>query len=285
MTITFSGVKVTGGLSIQSVPAAAGTLMTYSIGTAGSGGSATANGSAGGTTTVTLNNSTITANGGGGGVFNPATSPIVLLSGLGGTASGGDVNVTGGKGFSQTSGDKGGGGGGGIGTANAVAPSLTSYGGNGAQSLDVSGLFSILTSLGVANVSPGTGGNSQNGPGKFGTAATGFGCGGGGTGYYGGAGANGLYGGGGGGASGGPVEAGNGGSGGQGAVVIAFTNGPNAGVMLTTGTSYTIPAGVTQVKIWAVGAGGGGAGCAAVSDNTNGGAGGAGGVAVKTFTL
>lgn len=47
---------------------------------------------------------------------------------------------------------------------------------------------------------------------------------------------------------------------------------------LTSGTAWTIPAGVTKLKIWAIGAGGGGAG-ATNDDSTSGGGGGAGGIA------
>ena len=57
-----------------------------------------------------------------------------------------------------------------------------------------------------------------------------------------------------------------------------------APVVLTSGTSWTVPAGVTSIKVWAIGGGGGGAGSIA-SDGTSGGAGGAGGVAYGTFTV
>jgi hypothetical protein len=67
-------------------------------------------------------------------------------------------------------------------------------------------------------------------------------------------------------------------------VVAQFTGGSLAQVVLTNGTSYTVPVGTTQVKIWAIGGGGGGAGVPG-SDATCGGGGGGGGVAVKTWTL
>jgi hypothetical protein len=54
--------------------------------------------------------------------------------------------------------------------------------------------------------------------------------------------------------------------------------------VLTSGTSYTIPAGTTSLKVWLIGAGGGGAGCPAI-DVTSGGAGGAGGIAYYEFTV
>ena len=50
---------------------------------------------------------------------------------------------------------------------------------------------------------------------------------------------------------------------------------------LTSGTSWIIPEGVTQLQIWAIGAGGGGAGATNI-DTTSGGAGGAGGIAYQT---
>jgi hypothetical protein len=57
-----------------------------------------------------------------------------------------------------------------------------------------------------------------------------------------------------------------------------------APTVLTTGTSWTVPAGVTSVKVWAIGAGGGGAGTPAQDDVASG-AGGAGGVAYKTYSV
>lgn len=52
---------------------------------------------------------------------------------------------------------------------------------------------------------------------------------------------------------------------------------PSNTTVLTSGTSWVVPDGVTQIKIWAVGAGGGGAGANGV-DATAGGGGGAGGL-------
>jgi hypothetical protein len=129
------------------------------------------------------------------------------------------------------------------------------------------GLGSGAGSAGTANIN--NGGN-----------ATGFGCGGGGAGYYGGNGGNGFFGGGGGGAAG-YTGTQNGGAGGAGAVLINYNS---TSVIFTSGTSWTVPSGVTSIKVWAIGAGGGGAGCGA-SDGTTGGGGGAGGVAVKTWTV
>jgi hypothetical protein len=134
---------------------------------------------------------------------------------------------------------------------------------------------------------------STTGPGQGGVAgspatpninnggdATGFGCGGGGAGYYGGNGGNGFIGGGGGGAAG---YSGSqfGGAGGSGSVLINYNS---TTVIFTSGTSWTVPSGVTSIKVWAIGAGGGGAGCGS-TDTSAGGGGGAGGIAVKTWTV
>jgi hypothetical protein len=55
-------------------------------------------------------------------------------------------------------------------------------------------------------------------------------------------------------------------------------------VVLTTGASYRIPAGVTSITAWAAGGGGGGAGSTS-SDGTSGGGGGAGGLTWSTFAV
>jgi hypothetical protein len=113
-----------------------------------------------------------------------------------------------------------------------------------------------------------------------GGAATGLGCGGGGANYYGGNGGDGMFGGGGGGAAGFYVANMTGGTGGKGVLVLAYYNGATLinATVYQTGTSLTIPATITDVKIWAIGAGGGGAG-ATDNDGTSGGGGGAGGIA------
>lgn len=198
------------------------------------------------------------------------------------TPSGGGANGGAGSGVS---GDHGGGGGGGIGTA-ATPANAACAGDNGAQGVDVSGLFTVVSGLGFATTGPGSGnGTCTSGPNNNadnGNPATGFGSGGGGASYYGGNGGNGLYGGGGGGAAGFSAVNMVGGTGGQGVVVISPTGGTN--VAKTSGTSYTVPAGITTLKIWAIGAGGGGAGSTNV-DSTSGGAGGAGGVVYRTFAV
>jgi hypothetical protein len=55
-------------------------------------------------------------------------------------------------------------------------------------------------------------------------------------------------------------------------------------VILTSGSSYTIPAGTTTMDIWVIGAGGGGSG-ATSNDGDSGGGGGAGGVSYRRWTV
>jgi hypothetical protein len=250
-------------------PFAGNLVITYSLGAAGTGGFSSADGVNGGATIVTYSTNTLTANGGGRGFFN---TDVV---GAGGTASGGTTNTTGGTGRGST-GDSGCGGGGGIGGGNA-SHNGGAAGDNGAQSVDIDGLFAVVTSAGYTTTSPGTGGLSgSSGVNNKGSNATGFGCGGAGAGYYGGDGTNGLFGGGGGGASG-FGQNWTGGNGGQGVVVVQSYNGSSySNTVLTTGTTYTFPVGTISFKVWAIGAGGGGAGSTS-SDSTSGGAGGAGG--------
>lgn len=149
-------------------------------------------------------------------------------------------------------------------------------------------LFSVLQAQ-VAVTSGGAGapaGSGVNGANNKGLPATGLGCGGGGGSWWGGSGGAGKFGGGGGGA-GGYFSLGNinwaGGDGGQGVVVIAYYNGASqtSATVLISGTSVTVPAGVTSAKVWAIGGGGGGGG-ATQSDGTSGGSGAAGGVAFIT---
>lgn len=136
----------------------------------------------------------------------------------------------------------------------------------------------VAGGIGQTNANPN---NAANGG-----AATGLGCGGGGANFYGGNGGDGKYGGGGGGAAG--LNALNmvGGKGGQGVVIVSFYIG--ASLLNTSvyaaGTSLTVGALVTSVKVWAIGAGGGGAG-STNNDGTVGGGGGAGGVAYVTKTV
>ncbi len=202
-----------------------------------------------------------------------------------GGVSGGGTGASGGTG-GGASGDDGGAGGGAIGTVNGGSSTGIDTGITGAQSIDISGLFAVLTNVGgFPTTSPGAG--SPTGSGvtaniNHGGSATGFGCGGGGAGFYGGNGGNGLYGGGGGGAAGFSATNMTGGAGGQGVVVISPVGGTN--VVKTSGSSYTVPAGITTIKVWAIGAGGGGGGATDI-DPSSGGGGGAGGVAYRTFVV
>ncbi|MEI8115037.1 MAG: IPT/TIG domain-containing protein [Bacteroidia bacterium] len=141
----------------------------------------------------------------------------------------------------------------------------------------------------VAVVSGGVGapaGTGENGNNNAGGDATGLGCGGGGGSWWGGTGGAGKFGGGGAGAGGyfytSPMNWA-GGEGGQGVVVIAYYNGATFlnSVVLTSGSSVTVGAGITSAKVWAVGGGGGGAG-ATNDDGTAGGGGAAGGLAYVT---
>lgn len=132
-------------------------------------------------------------------------------------------------------------------------------------------------------------GSGVNGANNAGAAALGLGCGGGGGSWWGGTGGPGKFGGGGGGA-GGYFSLGSinwaGGDGGQGVVVIAYYNGASltSAMVLTSGTSVTVPASVTSAKVWAIGAGGGGGGSTS-NDGTAGGSGAAGGVAYVTKSV
>lgn len=249
--------------------------ITYTIGSAGTGGTGSANGGIGGTTIVgySLRNIALNAYGGSGGIYQGTEGSQIS----GGGAIGGSTNVTGGYGRGS-SGDSGGGGGGGICNGNATH-SGGSGGDNGAGSVDSTDLFAVLASLGEPTSSPGSGsGSGSGGSNNRGGNATGFGCGGGGAGYWGGDGGNGRYGGGGGGASG-YGQTWRGGNGGQGCVILEFYDGSTySPVLLTSGTSYQIPVNTLTMKIWAIGGGGGGSG-ATNNDGDSGGGGGAGGLA------
>jgi rubredoxin len=252
--------------------------ISYTIGTSGSGGTGAVAGNAGQATTLTYSGTTITGNGGSGGNYNSG------VAASGGTYSGGDGGANGGTG-AGVSGDTGGGGGGAIGTVNGSSAGGTA-GNAGANAADVSGFQAAITGAGgYSLISGGTAGGSGSTPANNinGGAATGFGCGGGSAGWYGGNGGAGLYGGGGGGAAGlSAIQTG--GAGGGGAIVLQITAGTTQYVVLTSGTSYSLPSTATSFKAWVIGAGGGGAGSPA-SDPTSGGGGGAGGVAHKTFSL
>jgi len=202
-----------GGLAYREYTVSSGQVISYTIGSAGTGGSDTSNGNNGGDTQVTVSGVTIHGNGGRGGRYDSG------VDASGGSATGGSPNRNGGRG-KGVSGDMGGGGGGALGNIDGTANG--SSGGAGGQAADVSGYFAVISGLGYATTGPGAGGGSADTPtnAKNGTSATGFGSGGGGAGYYGGNGGNGLYGGGGGGAAGFTASQ-VGGNGGQGVVIIS----------------------------------------------------------------
>lgn len=131
-----------GGVAYISKPVSPGDVITYSLGAGGAGGIDANDGNAGGNTTATIAGTTITGNGGQGGFFNSS------INALGGSFSDGDGGSDGGEG-QGISGDRGGGGGGGIGVSVGGIPSTD--GGNGADAIDVDGLFSAL---GSANLLP-----------------------------------------------------------------------------------------------------------------------------------
>lgn len=154
-------------------------------------------------------------------------------------------------------------------------------------SINVSLIFAQVPVIsGGAGAPAGTGTNGNN---NAGGDATGLGCGGGGGSWWGGTGGAGKYGGGGAGA-GGYFYSGNinweGGDGGQGVVVIGYFNSGLliSSVVQISGTSVSVPAGIDNVKVWAIGGGGGGGG-ATQNDGTAGGGGGAGGVAYISRTV
>jgi len=131
-----------GGVAYISKAVTTGDVITYSLGAGGAGGIDANDGTAGGTTTVTITGTTIEGYGGQGGLFNSA------INAAGGTYSGGDGGSDGGEG-QGTAGDNGGAGGGGIGLAIGGTPG--SDGANGADAVDIDGLFSAL---GSANLLP-----------------------------------------------------------------------------------------------------------------------------------
>ncbi|MES2961083.1 MAG: hypothetical protein V4694_01735 [Pseudomonadota bacterium] len=203
-----------GGVAYKTWTVSSGNVISYAIGTAGSGGYSTGNGTSGGNTTVTFNSVTITGNGGSGGNYNSA------IAATGGSFSGGDGGAAGGGSIAR-SGDIGGSSGGGVG---GVTGTQEGYrGAVGVNSADVSSMHAAVVGAGVAIVSGGAGAD-DSGPGgtKPGGPASGFGCSGGGAGWYGGNGGAGKFGGGGGGAAGLSSPDKTGGAGGSGAVVIKF---------------------------------------------------------------
>ena len=239
------------------------TTLTYSLGVGGNGtwGDNSGATAPGGTqTSVSYKGATLVANGGPGSSGGNASLAAA-------TYSGGDGGALGGKGYGYFFGAaKGGPAIGAVDYTGAVGPE------NGRQSADVSGLQAAVVGAGLAW----TGAGSYRGQ-----NATGFGCGGGGVSLVAQRGGNGYLGGGGGNGDGAYY----GGNGGNGAVVLQKTSSISgvSYVVLTSGTSYVITADITNVKIWAIGAGGGGT--SNYYGSSWGGCGGAGAVCYKSFAL
>lgn len=92
-----------GGLAQKRVSLNAGDQLTLTIGAGGAAqATAGANGNAGGVTTVVGAGVNLVANGGEGGKTAPAGAGTIPGASAGGTASGGDINVTGGGSGSAT---------------------------------------------------------------------------------------------------------------------------------------------------------------------------------------
>ena len=232
--------------------------------------------------TITFRGVTITANRGGDGIQNGD-------GGLGGDASGGLYNVTGGNG-QYASGDDGGGGGGGINGGVGTYIFGENAGGTGGSSSDFRNLQTALTTISTSyTLGPGGNGGASsntNTNNMNGVSSTNVGAGGGGAGYYGGAGGNGYLGGGGGGAAGYSSDR-NGGTGGSACVIIQYktTTVDKAAVILdSSSTSYTLPSDTVIVSVWLIGQGGNG-GNASANDSNAGSGGGAGGMAYYEWTI
>lgn len=84
------------GFAYKEIYLAAGDTLTITIGAGGAAKTVTGNGNAGATTTVAGPGWTITITGGAGGTYT-ATATQSLTGALGGVASGGDVNFSGGQ--------------------------------------------------------------------------------------------------------------------------------------------------------------------------------------------
>ena len=85
-----------GGALIKILAVSPGDVCSITVGGGGSGGASIgSSGSAGGNTVFVNGSTTLTANGGGGGAVG---SSFAGAGGAGGTASGGDINIVGGKG-------------------------------------------------------------------------------------------------------------------------------------------------------------------------------------------
>jgi hypothetical protein len=86
-----------GGLAIKDFDGVAASTLVYTAGTPGAAPATNGDGNAGTASTLTGNGISLTANSGNGGKFSQ-TTPVALPGGDGGSATGGDVNLTGGRG-------------------------------------------------------------------------------------------------------------------------------------------------------------------------------------------
>ncbi len=126
-----------GGVAYISRTVNPGDMINFTIGTGGNAGLNTNDGAAGSQTTAVIGAATIAGNGGAGGKYNSG------INAIGGTFTGGDAGANGGNGFG-VSGDTGGGSGGGIGGG---FNGFSAQGGvPGANAVNVSGLFEVLSS-------------------------------------------------------------------------------------------------------------------------------------------
>ncbi|MBK7761859.1 MAG: hypothetical protein IPI46_00615 [Bacteroidetes bacterium] len=125
-----------GGVAFKTFSVNAGDIISYTIGVGGAGGVDANDGQAGTATTVTFNANVVTGNGGSGGAYN------IFIDAAGGTFSGGDGGANGGSG-KGAAGDNGGGAGGGIG--GGLNNTISCAGGDGANSINVVGLFAAVT--------------------------------------------------------------------------------------------------------------------------------------------
>jgi hypothetical protein len=287
-----------------------GQTLSYSIGATST--------AAGNKSTATFQGITITGNGGAAGVNGGYAA--------GGTYAGGDGGVNGGQGSIGVNWIGNGGRAGGAGTAGGGGAPANNAGGYPAQDMGgwfgttsaeiaasnsrMNGMWTFLTTAGYSLNITGPA-RSLTTTGNFAVGAPGNYFGGGGAGYamtqnltvnnaaYNKA--NGGAGGMGGGGGGAGVATKTdylgvytyttqaGGAGGAGGVIVQYNDGIG-GAVITSGTSRTIPAGVTKVKVWVIGGGGGGKSSTSsistgVYGGSTGGGGGGGGTAWKTWTF
>jgi RHS repeat-associated protein len=261
------------------------TSITYSIGAGGPGVAANTNGNDGGDTIWDTAN---TAKGGIHGQQSAATSG-------GPTGGAGGTGGSGGVGFNGGGGGAGGGRSGSVGGKGAGGGGAGGSNGVGANGADAS---SSAASAGGAgdNSLGGAGGVANGGPGGTGTEiGGGVGSGGGGGGHNSTTpitGVGGLYGAGGGGGTGGasgPLPGGASAAGAQGVIVITYTPLPVSQkvVVLTSGSSWTVPADFnpsanTIVLVGGGGSGGGGHDGASTQGRAGGSGGGGGEARILT---